>query len=229
MAGCGAFHRTLMERCSQTALTESDRDMMRLFFVEFAGLLYNVVVPGAHVFVAYAGCVWCTPSRRALRNRLCASSRRCAAANRNAEKEYPGVNVMPRSSWEPWGLFRSQLRVVCKTTFGDGVQYPTSPARGLERKIGPSVDAGTHAASACTLPLGEGVVLDPSWAPARPLRRPPHLGFVASGSKSDFFRLAETAIPLAELRREDFDSTVALPGGLTIAVIRDRIYRARSW
>ncbi|MCY4526917.1 MAG: hypothetical protein OXB89_09950, partial [Anaerolineaceae bacterium] len=83
-----------------TALTESDKEMMRLFFAEFAGLLHNVVVPGAHVFVAatpvvshlvYEPFIEAGFEKRGEIVRI-VKTLRGGDRPKNAEKEYPGGN-----------------------------------------------------------------------------------------------------------------------------------------
>ncbi len=212
-----------------TALTESDRDMMRLFFVEFAGLLYNVVVPGAHVFVAatpvvshlvYEPFIEAGFEKRGEIVRI-VKTLRGGDRPKNAEKEYPGVNVMPRSSWEPWGLFRKPIegrvqdnlrrwgtgglrRISDRRPFRDVIEC--APARGRERQIAnhPSLkpQALMRQLVHASLPLGEGVVLDPFMGSGATIAAATALGIRSVGIEidADFFCLAETAIPkLAEL------------------------------
>lgn len=212
-----------------TALTESDRDKIRLFFTEFAGLLYNVVVPGAHVFVAatpvvshlvYEPFIEAGFEKRGEIVRI-VKTLRGGDRPKNAEEEYPGVNVMPRSSWEPWGLFRKPIegrvqdnlrrwgtgglrRISDSRPFRDVIEC--APARGLERKIAdhPSLkpQALMRQLVHASLPLGEGVVLDPFMGSGATIAAATALGIRSVGIEidADFFRLAETAIPkLAKL------------------------------
>ena len=212
-----------------TVLTDTDRDMMRGFFAELAGLLYDVVVPGAHVFLAstpvvsylvYEPFIEAGFEKRGEVVRI-VKTLRGGDRPKNAEEDYPGVNVMPRSSWEPWGLFRKPIegrvqdnlrrwrtgglrRISDTQPFRDVIECP--PARGLEREIAghPSLKPQTlmrqlvHA----SLPLGEGVVLDPFMGSGATIAAATALGIRSVGIEidGDFFRLAETAIPrLAEL------------------------------
>ncbi len=212
-----------------TALTESDRDKIRLFFTEFAWLLYNVVVPGAHVFVAatpvvshlvYEPFIEAGFEKRGEIVRI-VKTLRGGDRPKNAEKEYPGVNVMPRSSWEPWGLFRKPIegrvqdnlrrwgtgglrRISERRPFRDVIEC--APARGPERKIAdhPSLkpQALMRQLVHASLPLGEGIVLDPFMGSGATIAAATALGIRSVGIEidADFFRLAETAIPrLAEL------------------------------
>src|SRR3989337_2830393 len=71
---------------------------------------------------------------------------------KNAHREFPDVSVMPRSCWEPWGLFRKPCegrvqdnlrkwktgglrRISTDEPFKDLIF--SSPARGIEPEIAP--------------------------------------------------------------------------------------------
>ena len=212
-----------------TALSESDRIAMRFFFTEFAELLHNVVVPGAHVFIAatpvvshlvYEPFIEAGFEKRGEIVRI-VKTLRGGDRPKNAEEEYPGVNVMPRSSWEPWGLFRKPIegrvqdnlrrwgtgglrRISDRRPFRDVIEC--APARGLEREIAdhPSLkpQALMRQLVHASLPLGEGVVLDPFMGSGATIAAATALGVHSVGIEIDaaFYRLAETAIPkLAEL------------------------------
>ena len=207
-----------------TVLTDSDRDVLRSFFSRFADLLLNVVVPGAHVFVAatpvvshlvYEPFIEAGFEKRAEIVRI-VKTLRGGDRPKNAEDEYPGVSVMPRSSWEPWGLFRKPIegrvqdnlrrwgtgglrRISDIRPFRDLIECP--PARGLERKIAnhPSLKPQTLMRQLvyASLPLGEGIVLDPFMGSGASIAAATALGIRSVGIEidADFFHLAETAIP----------------------------------
>ena len=207
-----------------TVLTDSDRDVLSSFFSEFARLLLNVVVPGAHVFVAatpvvshlvYEPFIGAGFEKRAEIVRI-VKTLRGGDRPKNAEAEYPGVSVTPRSSWEPWGLFRKPIegrvqdnlrqwgtgglrRISDIRPFRDVIECP--PARGLEREISdhPSLkpQALMRQLVHASLPLGEGIVLDPFMGSGSSIAAATALGIRSVGIEidADFFRLAETAIP----------------------------------
>ena len=207
-----------------TVLTDSDRDVLSSFFSEFAGLLLNVVVPGAHIFVAstpimshlvYEPFIEAGFEKRAEIVRI-VKTLRGGDRPKNAEAEYPGVSVMPRSSWEPWGLFRKPIegrvqdnlrqwgtgglrRISDMRPFRDVIEC--SPARGLEREIAdhPSLkpQALMRQLVHASLPLGEGIVLDPFMGSGSSIAAATALGIRSVGIEidADFFRLAEIAIP----------------------------------
>lgn len=99
---------------------------------------------------------------------------------KNAEAEFSDVSVMPRSAWEPWGLFRKP----CEGTVAQNLRrYGTGglrresalrpftdvvrslPTRAEERAIAPhpclKPQAFMRRIVHAALPLGRGVILDP--------------------------------------------------------------------
>src|SRR2546422_818281 len=100
-----------------TALTEEERQRMHRFFIEWARLSVRALRPGAHVFIAtnafmaplvYAALVIGGLEFRGQLIRL-VRTLRGGDRPKNAEEEFPGVSSMPRSCYEPWGLFRNPL------------------------------------------------------------------------------------------------------------------------
>ena len=207
-----------------TALTESDRNGIRSFFATLAELLRTVLVPGAHVFVAttpvvshlvYEPFVDAGFEKRAEIVRI-VKTLRGGDRPKNAHEEYPGVSVMPRASWEPWGLFRKPIegrvqdnlqrwgtgglrRISDDLPFRDVIAC--APARGIEREIAPHPSLKPQALMRqlvhASLPLGHGVVLDPFMGSGATIAAATALGIRSIGIEvdADFFQLAETAIP----------------------------------
>src|SRR5437773_38938 len=95
-------------------LNEKDRERLRSFFLEFAQRAIRVLVPGGHVFIAtnpllshlvYLPLMEAGFEKRGEIIRL-VKTLRGGDRPKNAHGEFAGVTVMPRSAWEPWGLFR---------------------------------------------------------------------------------------------------------------------------
>ena len=207
-----------------TALGGRERDAIRSFFERFAALLIRVVVPGAHVFIAtnpvvshlvYEPFVGAGFEKRGEIVRI-VKTLRGGDRPKNAHEEFPDVSVMPRSSWEPWGLFRKPIegrvqdnlrkwgtgglrRTSDQTPFRDIIEC--APARGLERSIAPHPSLKPQLLMRqlvrASLPLGQGVVLDPFMGSGATIAAATALGIPAVGLEIDeeFFRLAEEAIP----------------------------------
>lgn len=100
-----------------TVLSGSDRRAVAAFFSEWAFELIRVVKPGAHVFVA--GNPLLSPlvslameasgfERRGEIVRLVRTFRG-GDRPKGAETEFRQVSSMPRSCWEPWGLYRKPM------------------------------------------------------------------------------------------------------------------------
>ena len=171
-----------------TVLSDEEREAMRQFFLTFARHALRVLVPGGHVFIAanpllshlvYFAMVEAGFEKRGEIIRL-VQTLRGGDRPKNAHEEFSGVSVMPRSSWEPWGLFRKPCegrvqdnlrkwktgglrRISRDQPFFDVIQ--SAPTRAEERAIAnhPSLkpQAFMRQVVRAALPLGEGVVLDP--------------------------------------------------------------------
>ena len=128
---------------------------------------------------------------------------------------------MPRSGWEPWGLFRKACegrvqdnlrkwgtgglrRISSEAPFGDVIA--SAPTRGEERAIAPHPSLKPQALMRqlvrAALPLGEGVVLDPFMGGGATIAAAMAVGYASIGVEIDpaFFAVAERAIePLSRL------------------------------
>lgn len=208
-----------------TVLNEEDKDALRSFFERLAGRLMPVLVPGAHVFIAtnpLVSYLVYEPFLRAgfeKRGEIVRVVQTLRGGDRpkNAHDEFSDVSVMPRSCWEPWGLFRKPcegrvqdnlrawgtggLRRISEDEPFKDLIY-SSPARGEERRIAPHPSLKpqqflrriVHAA----LPLGKGVILDPFMGSGSTVAAAAATGLQAIGLEGnpEYFALAERAIPL---------------------------------
>ena len=100
-----------------TVLTATERIALGSFFEEWGAALLPVLRPGGHVFIA--GNPLLTPlvatameaagfERRGEIVRL-VRTLRGGDRPKGAHEEYPDISTMPRSCWEPWGLYRKPL------------------------------------------------------------------------------------------------------------------------
>jgi DNA modification methylase len=132
---------------------------------------------------------------------------------------------MPRSSWEPWGLFRKPCdgrvqdnlrkwktgglrRISEDEPFRDLIY--SSPARGVEREIAPHPSLKPQhfmrQIVRASLPLGEGTILDPFMGSGSTIAAASAQGLRSIGLEvnAEYFDLAGRAIPrLAALEIND--------------------------
>jgi DNA modification methylase len=129
---------------------------------------------------------------------------------------------MPRSAWEPWGLFRKPCegrvqdnlrkwktgglrRISAEIPFSDVIS--SAPTRSEERAISPHPSLKPQSFMRqivrASLPLGRGVVLDPFMGGGSTIAAAISVGYESIGIELDpaFFKTAATAIPqLASLK-----------------------------
>lgn len=207
-----------------TVLRENDRDRLRQFFGDLSLLLMRVLVPGGHVFIAtnpllsylvYEPFIGTGFEKRGEIIRV-VQTLRGGDRPKNAHREFSEVAVMPRSCWEPWGLFRKPCegrvqdnlrkwktgglrRISPREPFRDLIY--SSPARGAERRIAPHPSLKPQAflrqVVRASLPLGEGVVLDPFMGSGSTVAAAIASGVASIGIEvnKDYFDMARQAIP----------------------------------
>jgi DNA modification methylase len=231
-----------------TVLTNRDKQALRRFFENLADCLDPVLVPGAHVFVATNPLVsylvygpfieaGFEPRGEIIRivHRLRGGDR-----PKNAHQEFRGVSVLPKSCWEPWGLFRKPCegrvqdnlrkwgtgglrRISEEEPFRDLIQ--SLPTRKNEHAVAPHPSLKPQhfmrQLVRASLPLGKGVILDPFMGAGSTIAAAKAVGLKSIGVEIDpeYFAMAVQAIPvLAALELSELSSigmtgsTVAKPG-----------------
>ncbi|HEY6105876.1 MAG TPA: DNA methyltransferase [Anaeromyxobacteraceae bacterium] len=208
-----------------TVLTDRDKAELRSFFEAFAGALMPVLVPGAHVFIAtsplvsqlvYEPFISVGFEKRAEIVRV-VHTLRGGDRPKNAHQEFSDITVMPKSCWEPWGLFRKPCegrvqdnlrkwrtgglrRISGDLPFKDLIH--SAPARGEERRIAPHPSLKPQGFMRClvraVLPFGEGLVLDPFMGSGATIAAATALSVRSIGIErnGDYFDMAKRAIPL---------------------------------
>ena len=212
-----------------TTLTPRDLERMERFFRRWGGELIRVLVPGAHVMVASNPLVvqrvttalvaaGFEPRGQIIRLVM---TMRGGDRPKNAHEEFDGVSVMPRSMWEPWVLVRRPIegrvqdnlrrwgtgglrRPSQDRPFGDVIR--SHPTRASERALAPHPSLKPQAflrqIVRASLPLGEGVVLDPFAGAGSTLAAAEAVGYASLGVEIDprYVEVARSAIrPLARL------------------------------
>lgn len=207
-----------------TTLTAKEQLAMKQFFAEWATQVLRVLVPGGHVFIAgnplvshlvYMPMMEAGFEKRGEIIRL-VQTLRGGDRPKNAHEEFSDVTVMPRSAWEPWGLFRKPCEGLVQDNlrkwktgglrreskerpFTDVIQC--SPTRPAEREIAnhPSLKPQSYMRQVvrAALPLGEGIVLDPFMGGGSTLAAAEFNGYESIGLELDptYFDLATKAVP----------------------------------
>lgn len=208
-----------------TVLTSKDRERLNTFFKAFAFQAQRILVPGGHLVIAanpllsttvFSACETSGLDKRGSLIRI-VKTLRGGDRPKNAEEEFSDVSVMPRSSWEPWGLFRKPIsegtvaanlrrwgtggfrRISDEEPFRD--VFECAPARAQERAIAPHPSIKPQKLMRYivrgVLPTGKGVVYDPFSGSGSTLAAAAHLGLHAIGTERDpvYFAMASKAIP----------------------------------
>jgi site-specific DNA-methyltransferase (adenine-specific) len=207
-----------------TTLTQEQLEQLGSFFFVWAKLLLPKLVPGAHVVVAsnplvsYIVSTALADSGLERRGEIVRLTMTLRGGDRPkaAHEEFSEISVMPRSMWEPWIVYRKPLegrvqdnlrkwktggfrRPLAEKPFGDVIA--SSPTRKSEKKLAPHPSLKPQAFMRqvvyASLPLGEGVVLDPFAGAGSTLAAAEAVGYNSIGVEKDtgFFTLACSSIP----------------------------------
>lgn len=208
-----------------TVQTPEELAVMTAFFAEWSSLVSRVLVPGGHVLIAtnpllstrlYSAILTAGFEQRGEFIRL-VTTLRGGDRPKGADEEFPDVTVIPKSYFEPWGIFRKPCegrvadnlrkwkagglrRIGEDQPFGDVFRCP--PASQEERRLAnhPSLKPQRlmrHLVRA-SLPLGEGVVFDAFAGSGSTLAAAEAVGYRAIGLEKnpEYAALGAKAIPL---------------------------------
>jgi site-specific DNA-methyltransferase (adenine-specific) len=219
-----------------TALNEKERSLLKEFFVEWTKLSLKALRPGAHVFIASNSFISqltfyaLVEGGLEFRGELIRLVRTLRGGDRpkNAEEEFSQVSSMPRSCYEPWGLFRKPLlpkmtvsdclrdfqtggirRISDSTPFVDVISSERTPRN--EKLIAPHPSLKPQAFMRklvyASLPLGIGLVVDPFMGAGATIAAAEAMGISSIGIErySDYFTMAKDAIPkLKDVKTKEY-------------------------
>ena len=221
-----------------TALNDKERVNLTRFSYEWGKLALRVLKPGGHVLIAsnsfLSQLVFNSLIKSGLkfRGQIIRLVRTLRGGDRpkNAEDIYPEVCSMPRGCYEPWGIFRKPFSTTIKQCLD---QYQTGGLRRLpngnplfdviksekpskiERKI---ANHPTLKPQSCmrqivytSLPLGEGIILDPFMGSGSTLAAANAMNLTSIGIERyyDYFNRSKTVIPsLTEIEVDIEDWTI---------------------
>jgi site-specific DNA-methyltransferase (adenine-specific) len=205
-------------------LSDEERGELKLFFAEFAQRALRVLVPGGHLLIAtnplLSHLVYVPLMERGFEKRgeiiRLVQTLRGGDRPKNAHEEFSDVTVMPRSAWEPWGLFRKPCegrvqdnlrkwktgglrRISEDAPFSDVIL--SSPTRREERNLSPHPSLKPQSFMRqivrASLPLGTGIVLDPFMGGGATIAAAVSIGYESIGIEHDpiFFGMAASGIP----------------------------------
>jgi site-specific DNA-methyltransferase (adenine-specific) len=205
-----------------TVLSPDEFTKLYSFFSAVAYGMLRALVPGGHVFIA-SNPLLSTMTFHALQEagfekrgeviRL-VQTLRGGFKPKGAEEEFPGVSVMPRSCWEPWGIFRKRFAGTIADNlreWGTGGLRRTStaepfkdvivcsPMRGPEKELAPHPSLKPQRflrqIVGASLPLGIGIVYDPFAGSGSTLAAAEAIGYRSIGTDRDqqYFNMARTA------------------------------------
>jgi len=173
-----------------TALNTKERASLYRFFLEFAKAALHALRPGAHMVIAsntflsqlvFSALVEGGVEYRGTVIRL-VRTMRGGDRPKNAEQRYSGVCTNPRGCYEPWGIFRKPLpkgmkvsdcleqyqtggfrRTIDDRPFEDIIENERTPQKERRLADHPSLKPQSFLRQIvyASLPLGEGIVVDP--------------------------------------------------------------------
>lgn len=217
-----------------TALNSKERVLLYRFFLEWGKVASHALRPGGHIFIAtnaflsqlvFSALV---DSGLEFRGEVIRLVRTFRGGDRpkNAEEEFPDVCSLPRSCYEPWGIFRKPLppkmtvsdclrvyetggirRVNSNQPFNDVIISERTPRREREIANHPSLKPQSFLRQIvrASLPLGRGVIVDPFMGAGSTIAAAQALGLTSVGIEryNDYFDISKQAIPkLAALSME---------------------------
>lgn len=225
-----------------TALNQRERNQLQRFFLEWGRLAAHILLPGGHLFIAsnafLSQLVFSALIESGLefRGELIRLVRTFRGGDRpkNAEEEFPEACSLPRSCYEPWGIFRKPLPAGmkvsdCLRTYGTGALRRVSLDQPFadviisertsrrERAIAdhPSLKPQSFLRQVvrASLPLGAGLILDPFMGSGSTVAAADAQGLACIGVERfvDYFELSIQAVPkLVDLRVEADTAQLAL-------------------
>ena len=209
-----------------TAHSEPELKRLLKFFEDWSRLVVRALRPGGHVFIATSSIVapLLYESLRKggleFRAQIMRTVRTLRGGDRpkNAHEKFPGVCVLPKGCYEPWGLFRKPLlpgmkvsdclreyqtgglrRLANGNPFEDLVQSERTPTREKQIADHPSLKPQSFMRLVvyAALPLGTGIVVDTFMGAGSTIAAAEAIRVQAIGIErsAEYFKLATAAVP----------------------------------
>jgi len=230
-----------------TVLSKEELEGLRGFFLEWGRLVLRVLVPGGHVFIASNPLLSPILSSALMdagferRGEIIRLVRTLRGGDRPklAEKEYDFISVMPRSCYEPWGLFRKPLtekrvsenlkrwhagglrRTPDGRPFPDVIKSEFPLDAEIKIAAHPSLKPQKFLRQLVwgALPMQEGIILDPFMGSGSTIAAATALGFDSVGIESDkhFYEMALAAVPQLSSMKVQWESFEGPNGNSVVA------------
>jgi site-specific DNA-methyltransferase (adenine-specific) len=218
-----------------TALTDADIERLKLFFIEWSRSVFRVLRPGGHIIIAsnalLSQVVFSSVAKTGFefRGQIIRLVRTLRGGDRpkNAEKDFPNVCSMPRGNYEPWGLFRKPIpngmtvadclskyetgglrRKPNGKPFEDVISSERTPKAERDIADHPSLKPQSFMRQIvyASLPLGQGLILDPFMGSGSTIAAAEFLGYKSIGIERlhEYYEMSISNVTkLAKIRLEE--------------------------
>jgi site-specific DNA-methyltransferase (adenine-specific) len=226
-----------------TAFNQVERNQIREYFSEWAKLVSRILRPGGHVFLAsnaflsqivFSAII---DQEFEFRGQVIRLVRTMRGGDRpkNAEEEFDDVCTMPRSCYEPWGIFRKPMLNGMKVSdclkefqtgglrrksdgnpFEDVIKSERTPQKERDIANHPSLKPQSFLRKVVysSLPLGEGILVDPFMGSGSTIAAAEAIGYSSIGIErlKEYFIMSQQAIvKLSQLTTRDTQLNFTLP------------------
>ena len=218
-----------------TALNQAERNQIQKYFSEWARHVIRILRPGGHVFLAsntfLSQLVFSSIIAQGFefRGQLIRLVRTLRGGDRpkNAEEEFVDICTMPRSCYEPWGIFRKPMLNGMKVSdclrefqtgglrrkpdgnpFEDVIESERTPQKEREIANHPSLKPQSFLRKVVysALPLGEGILVDPFMGSGSTIAAAEAVGYASIGVErlDEYYQMSqEGVVKLSQLTSKD--------------------------
>ena len=212
-----------------TALNQKEMNRLQEHFLDWARLVSQILRPGGHIFLASNALLSQTVFTSILdagfefRGQVIRLVKTLRGGDRpkNAEKEFSNVCTMPRSCYEPWGIFRKPLLngmtvSECLEEFQTGglrrkpdgnpftdvieSERTSQKERGIANHPSLKPQSFLRQVVYSALPLGEGIVVDPFMGSGSTVAAAEAIKYSCIGVEcyDKYYTMSQQAIPALE-------------------------------